>query len=173
MNRVKADISVIVLAQIAHTLRFADTLILTRHVVGHEIDNHLQASTMRAADQFLKLQHTFLDIDSQVWVDVIIVCDGIRRTCPTLDHSWMLTRDTIARIVCHRGMTDDTRIPDMSHAQLPDLLQGAGREVVQFSTSVLLYRTINLAGIVTITKESGENLIDDDFMRCHAHSLPC
>ena len=59
----------------------------------------------------------------------------------------------------------------MAHAHLPDFLQGAGREVVQFSTSVLLNRTMFLAGRVTITVETGEDLINDDLRRFHGPLL--
>ena len=172
-DRIEPLVGIIILAQVAHTSRLADTLVLTGHVVGHEVDNHLQTGTMGAGDKLFELLHTTLHIHSQVGVDIVIVGDGIRRTCPTLHHSRMLARDAIAGVVGHRGMTDDARVPNMSHAQLPDFLQGAGREIVQFSTSVLFYRTINHRGIATMTEKTGENLIDDNLMQCHEHLLPC
>ena len=61
-------------------------------------------------------------------------------------------------------MTDDTRIPNMAHAHLPDFLQGAGREVIQFSATVLFYRSIFFSGGVPIAVETGENLVDNNFL---------
>ena len=61
-------------------------------------------------------------------------------------------------------MTDDTCVPNMAHAHLPDAFQGAGREVIHLSTSVLFYGTILLASGITIPVEPGENLIKYDFL---------
>jgi len=55
----------------------------------------------------------------------------------------------------------------MAHAHLPDFFQGAGREVVQFTTSVLLNRTIYLAGGIAIAVKTGENLVDNELTRFH------
>ena len=51
----------------------------------------------------------------------------------------------------------------MAHAHLPDILQDSGREIIQFATTVVGYRSILLAGRVTVTVQSRKNLIDDGF----------
>jgi hypothetical protein len=56
-------------------------------------------------------------------------------------------------------MTDDARVPNMAHAHLPDFLQGAGREVIHLSATVLGDRTILLTGGVTIAVKSCKDLI--------------
>ena len=85
----------------------------------------------------------------------------------------MLAWNAIGRIVSLSGVADNTCVPNMAHAHRPDFLQGGGREVIQFSTSVLSQRTILLAGSVLIAVETGEYLIDDDLTRCHEQKPPC
>ena len=78
-------------------------------------------------------------------------------------------------------MTDHTCVPDMAHAHLPDVFQGGGREVIQFTATVLLNRSILLASGVPIAIKARKNLIkarknliDNQFIRrCHELILLC
>ena len=142
-------------------------MILTRHMVRHEVDDDLHACLVRTLNQLFKLLHTMIDIRSQIGVYIIIVCDGIGRTCLTFDDSRMILRNTVGCIVGLSGMTDDTRIPNMAHAHVPDVFQGRGREVVHLSAAVLLYRSTLLTSGITVAIETGENLIDNNLIRCH------
>ena len=162
----------ILLAQILHALGLADRVILTRHVVGHEVDDHFHASLVGTLHQCLELLHTLLHIDCEVRIHVIIVRNGVGRASLTFDDGRMVLGDAVGGIVRLRGVADDACKPDMAHAHLPDFLQGAGREVVHLSTSVLFYRTILLAGGIAIAVETGENLIDNNLTRCHEQKLP-
>ena len=75
----------------------------------------------------------------------------------------MLTGNSVTCVVRLRGVADDTRVPNMAHAHLPDILQDSGREIIQFATTVVGYRSILLAGRVTVAIQSCKNLIDDGF----------
>jgi hypothetical protein len=39
----------------------------------------------------------------------------------------------------------------MAHAHLPDILQDSGREIIQFATTVVGYRSILFASSIAIT----------------------
>ena len=163
---------IIVLTKILHTVRFADGVILTSHMVGHKVDDDLHASLVRALDECFELLHTLVDIDCEIGVDIIVVGDRIRRACPTLHHCGVVPGNTIGRIVGLSGMTDDTRVPDMAHAHLPDLFQDGGREVVQFATAILGQRTILLASDVTIAVKPRKNLINNSLLFHINYSIP-
>ena len=122
---------------------------------------------MRAFHQLRELLHTLVYIDRQVWVDVVVVGNGIGRTCLTLHHRWVLTGNTEAAVVCRSSMTDNTRVPDMAHAHLTDSFQYSGREVVHFTASIFLNRAIRLARLILIPVKSGKDLVDDNLIRCH------
>ena len=102
---------VIVLSKIVHTLGLADGLILTCHVVGHKVDDDLKTSLVSAGYQRFELAHSLVYIHGQIWVDIVIIGDGIRRACPTLDHSRMLARNAIGGIIGHSGVADDACVP--------------------------------------------------------------
>ena len=142
-------------------------------MVGHEVDNDLHTCFVSALDELFELLHALIHICGEVGIDIIVVSNGIWRSCPALHDGWMILRDAIGRIVGLSGMTDDTRVPNMAHAHFPDFFQGTGREVVQFSTSVFLNRTMFLAGRVTIAVETGEDLIDNYLIRFHVRTLLC
>ena len=158
--RVESVLGIVAFAQILYAVGLADAVVLTCHMVGYEVDNDLHARLVGTLDEGFKLLHTLVNIHSQIRIDIVIIGDGVRRSCPTLHHGGVLTGDAVGRIVGHRGVADNASVPDMAHAHLPDLFQGAGREVVQFSATILLNRSTFLAGSVPIAIESGENLID-------------
>ena len=121
----------------------------------------VSACLMGAGHQLLKLLHALVDIGSQIGVDVIVVGNGIGRACPTLHNCGMLTGDAIGGIVGLGGVTDHTCVPNMAHAHLPDVLQGGGREVVQFAAAVLLNRAVLLASDLTIAIKPRKDLINN------------
>ena len=104
-------LGVVVLSQIVHTLGLADGLILTCHVVGHKVDDDLKTCLVGAGYQCIELAHTLVYIYGQIGVDIVIVGDGIRRACPTLDHSRMLAGNAIGGVIGHGGVADDACVP--------------------------------------------------------------
>ena len=114
---------------------------------------------MGTLNELLELLHALINIDCEVRIDIVIVGNGIRRACPTLHNGRMVLGNAIRRIVSLGGMTDDARVPNMAHAHLPDFLQGAGREVIHLSATVLGNRAILLTSGITITVKSCKDLI--------------
>ena len=51
---IEAELRVVFLAQILHTLGLTDGVILARHVVGHEVDDNLQTCLVAACHQSLE-----------------------------------------------------------------------------------------------------------------------
>ena len=76
--RVEARPRVVIPAQVFHATGFADTLVLTGHMVGHKVDDDLHAGFMGALHQLLKLRHALVYVNGQVRVDIVVVSDGIR-----------------------------------------------------------------------------------------------
>ena len=172
--RIEAVLGIVLFTQIFHPLWLADGVILACHMVRHEVDDDLHACLMGALHQSLEFLHALIDIGGQIGINVVVVGDGVRRACPTLHNCWVLTGDSIGRIIGHGSMTDHTCVPDMAHAHLPDVFQGGGREVIQFTAAVLLNRSILLASGVPIAIKARKNLIDNQFIRrCHELILLC
>ena len=164
---VEAHRRVVRLAQVLHLLGLADGLVLTGHVVGHEVDDDLQASLMAACHQLFKLLHALFHVDSQVGVNVVVVGDGIRRTGLALHHGRMLAGNAIGCVVGLRGMADNAGIPHVGDAHGSDVLQHLRCEVVQLATAVLSNRSVRHAVDVTIAEKTCEYLINQNFIRCH------
>ena len=77
-------IDIVALTKPLDTFRSRDGVILPRYMIGHKIDDNLHSCLVRAFYQTLKLFHSVCDINSHVRVNIIIVNNGIRRTCLAL-----------------------------------------------------------------------------------------
>ena len=63
---------------------------MTRHVVGHDVDDHLHVLGMRTGNQRFKLFHSAGDIYGKIWIDLVVVSDCIGGTCTAFDHVWII-----------------------------------------------------------------------------------
>ena len=151
---------IVCFAQIFHALWLANALIFARHMVGNEVDNHLQAFLMGAFYQVFKLAHTFRNIISDVGVDVVIVGNGIGRTCLTLNNTRCLTWNTESRIVGASGMTNDTSIPNGIYTERLYLLQCCNIKVVHLSNTIFCKRTVWLSVAVLVAKGACKHLVN-------------
>ena len=88
----KVHVDIIVFTQISYALGLAYRVVLTRHMVGHEVHDYLHPRLVRPCDKPLPLLHTLIDVDSQIGVNVIIIGNGIGRTGTPLDHLGVLSR---------------------------------------------------------------------------------
>ena len=98
-------------------------MILTGDMIGHEIDNDLHANSMRPLHKRLKLVHAMVDINSQIWIYIIIIGDSVGRASLALDDARVLTGNTKLCIIRRCSMTYHTRIPDMGKAHIVYLAQ--------------------------------------------------
>ena len=162
--RVESHHRVVGLAKILHLLGLADGLVLTGHMVGHKVDDDLQPGLVRTLHQLLELLHALLDVDSQVGVYVVVVGDGIGRTCPAFHHGRMLAWNAVLRVVGRRGMADDAGVPHVADAHLGDALQHSGGEVGHLAATVVGYRSLLLARGVTVAVQTRKDLIDDNLL---------
>ena len=161
IHGVEATLGIIILAQVLHSCRFTDRVILSSHMVGHKVDNDFQPSLMRTLDKCLELLHTVGYIHCQIRIYVIIVGNGIGRASLALYNSRMLARNTIGGIVGGRGMTDNSRVPDMTDTHLCQALQYFRGEIGHLSRAVLLQCTVFLSVGVPVSVETSEHLIDN------------
>ena len=66
-------------------------------------------------------------------------------------------------IIAKRGVADDTRIPHMGEAHAVDAAQPFRVEVAHLSRPVDAQRAVGNTGRVAVAKETGKDLINDDF----------
>ena len=142
---------IVILSQIPHPLGLTDGVILTSHMVGYEVDDHLHASLMRAFHELFKLQHTQIHVRRQIRVNIIIIGDGIGRARLSLHYSRMVHGNTMIRIVGLRRMSDHPCIPNMTDTHVPDLLQNRRCQVIQFTAAVLFDRAVLLPRSIPVS----------------------
>ena len=92
-------------------------VVLARHVVGYEVNEDFQVSTVSALHQVFEFLHTFRYVLGQIGVYVIIILDGVRRSGLALDDGGMVGADIVAAVVSLCGVLDDARVPDVGDAQ--------------------------------------------------------
>ena len=155
----EVHILVVILSKISHTSRLTDRVIFTSHMIRHEIHDDLHACLVGTLDETLPLRHTHTHVFCQVGIDVIVVGDGVRRTSLALHHLSMLSWNAIGRVVCLRSMTNDTGVPNMREAHIMNTSQDGVIKMIQFSTTVFLYRSVLLSVCILISKEAWKNLI--------------
>src|SRR5574344_829529 len=94
-------------------------MILTRHMVGYEINNHAKFCLMSTFYEIFKFPHSIIDIDSQIGVDIIIISYCIRRSGNALDNSLVALRYSEFRIISLGSVTYETCIPYMGNTIIP------------------------------------------------------
>ena len=128
-------------------------------MIGNKVDNDLQSCLVSAGDEGFKFLHALLHIHGEVWIHVIVVTDGVWRACLSLYYCRMLRRYSILGIVCLRGMTYHSRVPDMGDTHLFYRLQFLCIKVSKLSCTIFGNRTPLFPSGVTIAEKSGKYLI--------------
>ena len=152
---------VVVLSEVTHALRLGNAFVLACYVIGHKVEDHLQASTMGAGNKSVELVHSFVDIHGQIGVDIIVVGNSIGRTCTTLYHGRVLGWNAKTRVVGHRSVPNDTCIPHVRHTKFTQMLQHRRGKIGHFATTVFLDSTILLTRQTAIAVKARKHLIDD------------
>ena len=155
IERREGPLGVVVLAQVAHARRLAQRLVLARHMVRHEVDEHLQSGAVGACDQCLKLGHTLRLIHRQVRVHVVVVGDGIGTAGLALDDS--------GAVMLGRGVAYDARVPYVRSTQVAYRAQGFGVDVLEAAAAVLNATPVILTGLAVVTEQTRQQLIDNRF----------
>ena len=83
---------IITFSKVLNTLWFSDTLILSGNMIGHKVNDNLHPFCMCTSYKCLKLKHTCIYIDRNIWVDIVIVGNSIRRSGTPLDDTRVLRR---------------------------------------------------------------------------------
>ena len=78
---------------------------------------------MRALNQTLELIHPFIFIVSKIWIDIVVIDNGIRRAYIPFD---IVLAATVPEYAC---------VPDVGDSQLVQVGQGAGIESGKFAAA--------------------------------------
>ena len=162
---VKVLVYIIVLPQVSHSLRFANGVVLSCHMIGDEINNHLHACLVRTLHQSLELVHTLRHLHGKVGVDIIIIGNSVWRPSLPLDNVWMLARDAVGRIIGCRCMTNNAREPHMRKPHVVNTSEHGRGDVVHLPYSILFQRSMGHAGHILIAKKTSKDLIDGHFYK--------
>ena len=76
--------------EILNSIGIVFTFVMTRHVVGHDVDDHLHVLGMRSGNQRFKFFHASGDIHGKIWIDLVVVPHRIGRSCTAFDHVWIV-----------------------------------------------------------------------------------
>ena len=150
---------IIILAKVMDSSRFANAFVLACHMVWNEVDDDFHTRIMRALNKILKLLHAVRNRLGNIWVDVVIIGNGVWRACYSFHHLRVLTWYSKTGIVSACGMAYNTSIPNMGYAQLPHTAKLGTLNVVHLPDAILLNRSPFLAGGVAIAEEASEDLV--------------
>ena len=151
---------VVSLTKIFGARRFSIRLVLTRHMVGHKVNNHLQTSSVCALNECLKFLHTIGHADSKVGVDIVIVLNGVRRTRLPLHNNGIVFSNAEVRITGLGSMLQKSGIPNVRITTLLNALQYFSRKVVHLATTILGECAALHILASAITKEARKHLIN-------------
>ena len=85
----------------------------------------------------------------------------------------MVGADVVASVVSLCGVLDDARVPDVRGTQPLDFAQGLTREVGHFTAAVFGQAAAVDAVVIVVSEESGEHLVDDEFVVDVVHGFLC
>ena len=103
-------------AQILHSAGLGIGMIFTRHMVWHEVDNHLHTIVMGAVHEIFKLMNAIGHIYCYIGVNVVIVANSVRRAGVAFHHMRIRRLNAILRIVGFSGMFNHTSVPHVCNA---------------------------------------------------------
>ena len=118
IGRRKMHLLVVMSTQIIDTFWRSIRMILTSHMIRHEIKYYFQSDFMCTGYQRLEFLHTCRWIFGQIGIYIIIVFDSIRRPGFTLNHIFIILSNPIFRIVCLGSVFYNPRIPNIVRTQL-------------------------------------------------------
>ena len=129
-------------------------------MVGHEVDDDFQACLVRPLHEQFELTDTPRWVAGNVWIDIIVVSDGIRAAGFALHHIGVVDGKAHVGIIRPRGMCYDACVPYMRTAKASDVFQCLGCEVLHRSAPILLLRAEGYKALSVVTEEPGEDLVE-------------
>ena len=143
-------------------------LVLSGDMVWDKVYYHFHSSPMRTLYQIFELLHAPFDIYCQIRINIVIIGNGIWRSSLALNHFCILAWDSVMGIIGHSGMPDYSSIPNMRKTHGLDTTKRLLVKIVHLSTTILRTCTILLTCRVLVAKQTGKNLINDDFLLLHS-----
>ena len=133
-------------------------------MVGHKVDDDLQACLVGACHEGLKFSHSLFDVDGQVGAHVIVVADGVGRARQTFHHVWITRCDALAAVIGGGGMLDDAGVPHVGGAKRLDGAQPLLVNLVKLARSVLSQCSVGDALRVAVGEPAWHQLVDNRFL---------
>ena len=99
------DVIVIRVSEVGDVLAHPLPSVIPPHMIGDEIEDHLQSGRVGPLHQGLEFIHPFRFYISEIRVDIIIVRDGVGGAGVSLGEGPA------------GGMAEDARIPDVGHSE--------------------------------------------------------
>ena len=138
-------------------------MVFAGDMVRDEVDDNLQAGIVSASDQVLELLHAVHDGVGQVGVHIVIILDGVGRTCIPFDHSTVIFLDMEKGIIRAGSVFDDAGVPDVGNTQFLDACQSLRGEEGKLSYPVINNSPVVHEAGIQVAEPSGKYLVDDYF----------
>ena len=159
--RIESVIGIIVGTEVFHAPGLCYRLILSRHVVGHEVHYHLQSGLVGALYEGFEFLHALIHVGSQVGIHVIVVADGVWRTGLTFHYCRVLCGYAVGGVVGLGGMAYHSGVPHVRDTHILEVLQGLLIEVRKLARAVLSQRPVMLPLGVPVAIKASKHLVDD------------
>ena len=143
--------------------------IIPGHMVWHEVYNHFKSRRMSSFHKFMEFFHPVFRFVSQIWVHIVIVRDGIRRTGTSLHPVRRRRGASVAVFRCR--VSDYSCVPDMRNTKTPKILQRDGVNAAELSAPIVFQCAVFDVFSSNVSPKTRKHLIYDDFT--HLCSLFC
>ena len=157
--RVERLRAVVLASEVGGSLWFRVGLVLSRHVVRHEVDDKFQSCLVHSLRHRLKLFHTLIHVHSQVRVYVVVVLYGVWRASLALHHAFVVFGYAVACVVGLCGMLYHAGCPDVRVALFAQVVEYLSAYAVELSASVLLDSAVLYVLSVGVAEQPWQQLI--------------
>ncbi len=146
-------------------------MVAARHVVGHEVDDHLHPLVVDAGHESLELLHAVLYVGGQIGIDVVVVLYGVGRSGLAFDHVWIVAAYAVTVPVGLLGVLYHAREPDVRHSKLLYAFDDVVVYIVEFSGAVAGIRAVGHTVMGGVGEKPRQQLINDRFLVVHCLSV--
>ena len=128
-------------------------------MVGHKVDDHLEAVLAAAPEQTLELIQPLLGIHCVVRADIEVVLDRIGTSGNAFENVGIVRRTV--RICGAASLLEHTGQPNVRESHRGDRFERGVIDLRKFSTAVFGHRAAGFAGFVDVAKGPDEKLVND------------
>lgn len=134
-------------------------MILTCHVIGYKVQDHLEPRLVGTGYEGFKLLHSLGHLDSEIGVDVVIVLDSIGTSGLALHHYRVVFCNAVSGIVRLRGVLEKPSEPNVCVAVVLDAFEDLISEAIHLCAAVLLNSTVYDVVETWVAVKTSEDLV--------------